>query len=109
MTPKPIPHIYNQSLALLTDLYELTMSFAYWKVNLDNKEAVFHLFFRRAPFHGGFSVAAGLESVINYLENFSFDPSDLAYLATLTGPDGQPYFSNQFLDYLQALKFTGDI
>ncbi len=109
MPQVPIASIYNQSLTLLTDLYQLTMSYGYWKAGLDRKETVFHLFFRKTPFRGGFTVAAGLESVIHYLENFKFDTSDLDYLAQLLGPDGNPYFSEEFLNYLSKLKFTGDI
>lgn len=103
------PPFYAQSLALLTDLYQLTMSYGYWKAGFGNKESVFLLFFRKPPFHGGFTVTAGLESAIRYLENFRFDASDLAYLATLKSPTGQPLFPNEFLDYLNKLKFSCDI
>lgn len=106
MTP---PNIYNQSLALLTDLYQLTMSYGYWKAGLDKKESVFHLFFRKKPFHGGFTITAGLETVINYLKRFHFDPSDLAYLATLHTPDGNKLFEPNFFDYLANMKFSCDI
>lgn len=103
-------NLFDQhSLSLLTDFYQLTMSYAYWKMGLKNKEAVFLLSFRKSPFRGGFTVAAGLESVINFLENFSFDASDLAYLETLRGNDDQPYFTPAFLDYLSNLRFTGSI
>src|SRR3984957_3112248 len=98
--------IYNQSLALLTDLYQLTMSYAYWKKGLDKKEAVFHLFFRRRPFNGGFTVTAGLEWVIGYLQRFRFDSSDIDYLTTLKAPNGEPLFTEDFFDYLTNLKFT---
>lgn len=103
------PHVYNQSLALLTDLYQLTMSYGYWKNGLDTKEAVFHLFFRKKPFGGGYTIAAGLEYVIDYLQNFRFDETDLVYLGTLNGADGEPLFSKDFLDYLLNLKFTCDV
>jgi nicotinate phosphoribosyltransferase len=109
MQQSSIPSIYNQSLALLTDFYQITMSYGYWKAGLDRKEAVFHLFFRKTPFQGGFTVAAGLESVIHFLENFKFDHSDLDYLAKLRGFDGNPYFSHDFLEYLAKMKFTGNI
>lgn len=99
-------HLYDQSLSLLTDLYQLTMSYAYWKTGLDKHEAVFHLFFRRPPFHGGFTVSAGLESAINYLNQFSFKSSDLEYLATLRDSKDQPLFEQAFLDYLGDLKFS---
>ncbi len=102
-------HIYKESLALLTDLYQLAMSYGYWKTGLDRQEAVFHLFFRRAPFQGGFTVAAGLASVIDYLENFYFDESDLQYLASLRNHEGERSFADDFLDYLSNLKFSCDI
>lgn len=102
-------HIYRRSLALLTDLYQMTMSFGYWKMGLSNKEAVFHLFFRRTPFRGGYTIASGLESVVDYINHFHFDASDLAYLETLRGNDSAPLFSSEFLDYLSKMKFTGNI
>lgn len=101
-----VPH---PSFSLLTDLYQLTMSYGYWKRHLDKKEAVFHLFFRRRPFNGGFAVAAGLESVIRYLEELKFDQSDLDYLATLKNPVGAPLFEEAFLTYLSTLRFTCDV
>lgn len=101
--------IQNQSYSLLTDFYQLSMAYAYWKNGLQHKEAVFHLIFRRAPFNGGFTIAAGLESVINYIERYRFDPSDLEYLSSLRTESDQPYFSQPFLDYLADLKFTGQI
>lgn len=102
----PPMSIYSNSLALQTDFYQLTMSYGYWKAGLDSKEAVFHLFFRRPPFNGGFTVAAGLENVVHYLENFHFDASDLAYLTTLKDQEGESFFSKEFLDYLSNLKFS---
>jgi nicotinate phosphoribosyltransferase len=98
--------IYNQSLALLTDLYQLTMSYGYWKKGLDKKEAVFHLFFRRRPFNGGFTVTAGLEWVIGYLQRFRFESSDIDYLTTLKASNGEPLFTEDFFEYLTNLKFT---
>jgi nicotinate phosphoribosyltransferase len=94
---------------LLTDLYQLTMAYGYWKNHVHEREAVFHLFFRKNPFNSGFSVACGLADVIEYIETFQFDQDELAYLATLTGNDGQPLFEAGFLDYLKQLKFTCDI
>jgi nicotinate phosphoribosyltransferase len=85
------------------------MSYAYWKMGLKDKEAVFLLSFRKSPFKGGFTIAAGLESVISFLENFHFDASDLSYLESLHDDEGLPYFPPQFLDYLSKLKFTGNI
>lgn len=106
---KKIHRLYDQSLALLTDLYQLTMSYAYWKQGLDRKEAVFHLTFRKRPFKGGFTVVAGLEYVVDFLQNFHFDSSDLSYLATLKGADDKPLFEEAFFEYLGNMKFTCDI
>lgn len=99
----------DQSLALLTDFYQMTMSYGYWKAGLDRKESIFQLTFRKTPFKGGFAVAAGLESVIQFLEKFKFDASDLHYLAALTDSDGNTYFDEEFLSYLSCLRFTGNI
>lgn len=108
--PFQTPHIYNQSLALLTDLYQLTMSYGFWKNGLDKKEAVFHLFFRKKPFNGGFTVAAGLEQAVEFLQNFRFDESDLSYLSTLKDSKGNPLFSEpEFFEYLANMKFTCDV
>jgi len=85
------------------------MSYGYWKKGLDKKEAVFHLFFRREPFNGGFTIASGLEAVVNFLENFKFETSDLAYLQSLKGDEGNPLFEPQFFDYLAQLKFSCDV
>lgn len=101
--------LYKQSLALLTDLYELTMAYGYWKRQMAEDEAVFHLFFRKKPFQGGFTVAAGLESVIDYLRKWHFDTSDLDYLATLRGATNEPLFEEGFLNYLQNMQFSCDV
>src|ERR1041385_3737261 len=95
------PSLPRASLALLTDLYQLTMACAYWKSGSADKEAVFHLSFRTAPFQGGFTIASGLESAIEYIRDFHFEESDLAYLAKVPGRDKQPLFSKDFLDYLR--------
>ena len=99
----------NNLNPLLTDLYQLTMSAAYWKSGKAEQEAVFHLFFRRLPFGGGYAVAAGLADAVEFLRNFRFAPDDLAYLATLSGNDGSPLFERGFLDYLGALGMTCDV
>ena len=101
--------VYRESLALMTDLYELTMAYGYWKKGIADKEAVFHLFFRRKPFNGSFAVAAGLATVLDYLDNFRFQADDLAYLATLKTDDGNLLFEKKFLDYLRSFSFSCDI
>ena len=97
------------SLALLTDLYQLTMSYGYWKAGLKDHESVFHLFFRKNPFDGGYAVACGLQPVIEFLEHFSLEDSDIEYLRSLQGNDGNPLFEEAFLKYLQGLKFSCDV
>ena len=66
----------DRSLALLTDLYELTMAYGYWKSGLAQHPAAFHLFFRRPPFGSGFTIAAGLAPAIEFLKNFTFSPGE---------------------------------
>ncbi|MBN2578779.1 MAG: nicotinate phosphoribosyltransferase [Pirellulales bacterium] len=101
--------IYRTSLGLLTDLYELTMAYGYWKQGLARREAVFHLFFRSPPFGGGYAIAAGLAPAIEFLENLSFDRSDRDYLASLAGNDGRPLFEAEFLDLLGELRLQCDV
>lgn len=98
--------IYGESLALLTDLYQLTMAYGYWKRGMEKKEAVFHLFFRKPPFGGNFAIAAGLEQAVSFIESFAYDESDLAYLSSLKGSRGSPLFERAFLDYLRKFKFS---
>ncbi|MHB0935289.1 MAG: beta/alpha barrel domain-containing protein, partial [Armatimonadota bacterium] len=101
--------LYRNSLALLTDLYELTMACGYWKAGVLDREAAFSLHFREHPFNGGFTVACGLQYVVEYLQNFHFAEDDLAYLATVAGSDGQPLFPAEFLDYLRGLRLACDV
>jgi nicotinate phosphoribosyltransferase len=100
---------YRESLALLTDLYELTMAYGYWKLGMAEREAVFHLNFRKPPFKGPFAIAAGLETALDFLENFHFSASDLAYLEKLTTDGVDPLFEKKFLDYLSKLSLQCDI
>jgi nicotinate phosphoribosyltransferase len=94
---------------MLTDLYQITMAAAYWRSGLAGTDACFHLYFRDAPFKGGFTVAAGLADAIDYLRNLRFSAEDAAYLTTLTGRDGKPLFAPDFLARLESLRFTGDV
>jgi len=95
--------------ALLTDLYELTMAYGYWKEGMSDDEAIFHLSFRNQPFGGGYTVACGLQDAMDYLEEFRFDQSDLGYLGSLTDSDGQPLFSPDFLEFLSRFEFSCDV
>jgi len=94
---------------LLTDLYQLTMAYGYWKTGRHEREAVFHLFFRKAPFDSGYTVAAGLSDAIAWLKGLKFDESELDYLAELRGNDDEPLFETGFIDYLREFEFTCDV
>jgi nicotinate phosphoribosyltransferase len=96
------------SLALLTDLYQLTMVYGYWKAGLSERQAVFHLNFRRWPFKGGFAIAAGLKTAVDFLLNFKFSQSDLDYLASLQDGDGDPLFEKDFVRFLSTFSFACD-
>ena len=92
-------------VGLLTDLYELTMASGYWKQGLADREAVFHLFFRANPFGNGYTLSAGLDEALDLLEAFRFGRSAIDYLRSLSSPDGQPVFDDEFLGYLENLRF----
>ena len=97
------------SLALLTDLYQLTMAYGYWKTGLGDDEAVFHAGFRKEPFNGGYAVSCGLGPLLDLLRDYRFVQSDLDYLAGLRGGDDEPLFEDAFLRYLQELRLTLDV
>lgn len=99
MTPSP----------LLTDLYQLTMAAGYWKSGKAEQEAVFHQFFRKLPFAGGYAIAAGLGDVVAWLKGFRFSTAELEYLATLPGRDGKALFERGFLDYLGEQEWRCDV
>lgn len=101
--------LYKSPLVLLTDLYELTMAYGYWKLGRVDEEGVFHLVFRENPFHGGYTIACGLAPVIAFLEGLRFADDDLVYLAGLTGNDGRALFETAFLDYLREMRFACDV
>ena len=104
-----ISSLYNSSLALLTDLYQITMAYSYWKSGTANQAAVFHLFFRNAPFGNAYTVACGLRYTIDFLNSFAITSSDADFLATLKGADQQPLFSEDFLQVLKDLRFKCDL
>lgn len=92
-----------QNLTMLTDLYQLTMMQGYLVNGCEDKEAVFDVFFRTLPFKGGYALAAGLEQIVEYIENLTFDEGDLAYLKGLN------LFDDAFIEALRDFRFTGDI
>ncbi len=93
----------NQRLELVTDFYEYTMANGYFNKNMEDKIAYFDVFFRKVPNEGGYAIVAGLEQIINYIRNLSFDEEDISYLRK------QNKFSEEFLNYLENFRFTGDI
>lgn len=104
-----IKDVYRCSLSLLTDLYQLTMAYGFWKTGTATKEAAYHLFFRKPPFNGGFAIAAGLEYVIEFINRFQITDADANYLASLTGHDERPLFEGAFIEYLREMKFSCDV
>jgi nicotinate phosphoribosyltransferase len=104
-----LAEVYRLPLALLTDLYQLTMAQAYRASGKAGTDAVFHLFFRRNPFGGGFAVACGLSRVLDLLADFRVGEEDLAYLEHLVGNDGRPLFEPDFLRELAALRLSCDV
>ncbi len=101
--------IYDDSLALATDLYQLTMAYGYWKTGVAENRATFSLFFRTAPFQSGYTIACGLRTAVEYLQGLRFRDDDLEYLATLLGNDDERLFEDGFLDYLRDFRFTCDV
>lgn len=99
----------SKSISLLTDLYQITMGYGYWKHNMHEQEAVFNLYFRKNPFGGTYSIVAGLQTLIEFINNFHITIDDADYLATLTGSDGKPLFDKDYLTYLVGMEFVGDI
>ncbi|MGN7941561.1 nicotinate phosphoribosyltransferase [Virgibacillus sp. 6R] len=93
----------DDSLALHTDLYQINMTESYWDDGIHERKAVFEVYFRKLPFGNGYAVFAGLERIIQYLENFHFSESDLNYLKNDLGYD------DDFLNYLKDLRFTGTV
>ncbi|MGE7624344.1 nicotinate phosphoribosyltransferase [Viridibacillus sp. NPDC096237] len=93
----------DDSLALHTDLYQINMAESYWADGIHNRKSVFELYFRKLPFGNGFAIFAGLERMLDYLRDFRFSESDLAYLQNDLG------YSEDFIEYLSDIRFTGDV
>ena len=93
----------NQRLELVADFYEYTMANGYFNKNMQDRIAYFDVFFRKVPDEAGYAIVAGLEQIINYIRNLSFDEEDISYLRK------QNKFTEEFLSYLENFRFTGDI
>ena len=91
------------NMTMLCDFYELTMGNGYFRNGYKDRITYFDVFFRKVPDQGGFAIAAGLEQLIDYIENLHFSEEDIAYLRS------RNLFCEEFLDYLRNFRFTGDI
>ena len=89
--------------AMLTDFYEYTMANGYFLNGWKDRIVYFDIFFRQIPDGGGFAIAAGLEQLIDYLENLHFEPEDIEYFRS------KGCFDEGFLDYLANFHFKGDV
>ncbi len=96
---KPTNSLVNP---LLTDMYQISMSYAYWKAERHNETAVFDLFFRKNPFNGEYCIFTGLDEVLRHLSSFHFSDSDISYLKEI-----MPYADVAFFDYLAQLDCSG--
>ncbi len=94
---------HNINLTMLCDYYELTMGNGYFEQGMADEITYFDVFYRQNPDKGGFAIMAGLEQVVDYINNLHFAEEDIEYLR------GRNMFSEGFLDYLANFKFTGDI
>ncbi len=92
-----------ENKTLMTDFYELTMAQSYFDDGKTEEKAYFDIFFRTNPFKGGYTMTGGLEETIEYLQNFHFEEAEIDFLKTTNA------FSEEFLDYLKDLHFTGDV
>ena len=93
----------HMNYTMLCDFYELTMGNGYFQTGIAGQICYFDVFFRNVPDGGGFAIAAGLEQVIDYIENLRFDDEDIQFLRA------KGVFCEEFLDYLRHFRFTGDI
>ncbi len=91
------------NLSMLFDFYEMTMANGYFREGMQERVTYFDVFFRRVPDGGGFAIAAGLEQLVEYIQNLHFDEEDIAYLRS------KNLFQEDFLDYLRDFHFTGDV
>ena len=93
----------KRNLTMLCDYYELTMGNGYFKNGMKDKIVYFDVFYRDNPDNGGYVIVAGLEQVVEYINDLRFDDDDISFLRD------KGYFSEEFLDYLRNFKFEGDI
>ncbi|MEM9835259.1 MAG: nicotinate phosphoribosyltransferase [Bacteroidota bacterium] len=107
--PTHLSTVYQPKFGLLTDLYQLTMAYGYYRRGLHQRRSIFHLFYRKPPFGGDFALATGLPLAVDLIKGLHFSADDVQYLGRLKGADGKMLFNEQFLNFLQRLKFSGDL
>lgn len=95
--------IKGENLTMLTDFYEITMANGYLQSGLKDDIAYFDLFFRRVPDKGGYAIMAGIEQVVDYLDNLKFSQEDIEYLRS------KDIFCEEFLKYLENFEFDCDV
>jgi nicotinate phosphoribosyltransferase len=100
---------YKDINPLMTDFYQITMASVYFESGRKDEEATFYMHWRTPPFGGGYTLAAGLEGVIDFLENFHFKPEDIEYLRQIKDANGHPMFKEDFLQYLSEMKLDLNI
>lgn len=93
----------KMNLTMIMDLYELTMANGLFDSEMRDTISYFDMFFRRVPDNGGFAIMAGIEQLIDYMENLRFSDDDIKYL------EGLNLFRSDFIDYLRNFKFTCDV
>ena len=92
----------NKNYSMLTDQYELNMANSYFESGMKDTVGVFDVFFRKVPSNGGYALMAGVDKVIEYINNLKFSDNDLAYFKSLG-------YGEEFINYLKDFKFTGNI
>ncbi len=93
----------NMNLTMLMDFYELTMAKGYFENGMKDQITYFDMFFRNIPDGGGYAIMAGVEQLVEYLRELSFDDEDIEFLR------GKGMFDEAFLEYLRNFKFSGDV
>lgn len=93
----------ERNISMVMDMYELTMSNGYFNEKCQDTLAAFDVFYRKNPDHAGFAIFAGLEQIVEYIQNLHFEEKDIEYLRS------RNLFTEEFLEYLRDFRFRGDI
>ena len=93
----------SRNLTMLFDFYELTMGNGYFRSGMKDQIVYFDVFYRSNPDKGGYAIVAGLQQVVEYINDLHFEEEDIDYLRK------KNCFCEEFLEYLRAFRFTGDM